>query len=211
MWRWRSMLFAALVVVAPPVAAAPDGDASWLMRQPLSMMDWGLIELGHRLDDMLVMPRPRGVTVIRKRQEAYQKDLTSRGLRLTNAWARYDWDSNRIYMQFGADRSDAPPTADDCRFLLSRTRDEILGGYVGEPDDLKSKRHRAEAASTFLGEVFRHPAGYSAKDQPADLSMHLAEMTALRISVNRRGNDDVLADVNCHGTFIGNDVSFELK
>lgn len=192
--------------------AAPDQNVNWLLSKPMSLMDWGIVEMGRRLEGSFLGERSSPPSIVAQDRAVYTSDLLKRNLVITRAFARYEWDANRIILQFTAAHSTARPTADDCRFVLKRTRDEILGWYMGDPKtDILKRSERVRSATIFLSETFRHPAGYAEADRPSDLFENLADVVTLRMSLNLHGDDNVFQHVNCTGSLLGDDVSLEIR
>jgi hypothetical protein len=200
---------AAMLAMIGPANSSPDENVRWLMNKPMSLMDWGIVELDRRLDDQLVSTKPSTQRILQEWRDAYRKEMNDHGMKLVNAFGRYEWGANRIVMQVGAQRSSGDPTSEDCLFVLRRTRDELLRGYMGDVLDLKLPEKRMSSATTFLSEMFRHPAGYVDDNRPENLYGRLAEVSIVRVSMFPL--NDGFTGPSCHGSFVGSDLNVEVR
>lgn len=164
MKAWLSLVSIALVAVWPLQARCePDATVKWLMDQPVSLFDWGILQLSDLVDERLKIDLEeeellrRGITVedtvedqARLASLAGAEELRKRGITVAAAFARYEWSENRLYIQVTAFKAPVSPEA--CRFVLDVARNTLVGKEAGKP--------REERARYFLDEGFTHEGGY---------------------------------------------------
>lgn len=182
MKAWLSLASIALVAVWPLQARCePDATVKWLMNQPVSLFDWGILRLSELVDKRL-------------KSGLGAEELRKRGITVEAAFARYEWDANRLYIQVTAFK--APVTPEACRFVLDVTRNRLVGEEAGKP--------REEQARYFLDAGFQHEGGYGEKTRPSDLSRQLVKITIVRASLGP------FFEVNCFGSIAGTDANIEI-
>ncbi len=161
--------------------ADPTPEVARLMREPISMLDWGL-------DHMSLM--------LTQTAEHRLKDygITSSS-DMAYVVAQYDYSANRIKVRetFGPGVLLAVPAKDACRKVLIGLRED-LGYTEGNPQPL-----------TVWTEFFRH-AGFSTDSKAdAELSVELPKMVSIEVLFIKPGG---LRVVHCSGNLTDRAISF---
>lgn len=144
-----SLLFTA------PLGAEPSPAVEYLMREPVSMLDWGLAKIE---EDLI---RKRGV-LTRNEGNMFELEPTIRVI--------YAWEENRIQiflnLTMQADVKKTPQRMAAVREHVTFVMAYLRGGLTMHPYDA----------------FFRHK-GFRSKESPEDLGENLVEITDLHLTV----------------------------
>lgn len=177
----RAVLFgaaaAALAWAAGPAAssarAEPLPALEWLQREPVSLLDWGIMRL--------------------------QRDLSQATGYLAQTYLRAPVPRNGVYFRFFDSRIvayvtlvDVPPnrTGDVCRDLFGRLRDRLTAGAP----------QGAGGASWYLESLFSHDTRRG--DRPETLGAQLVERVLLQVTIGPASEEAAYGDarrVTCFG------------
>ena len=155
-----------LAVTSMLASAEPSKAVAYLMNEPVTLFDKGLSDLHDTISKSI-------------RQDQFPEIIGD-----FNAWAQYDWDSNRITINGTAYQDRATRRSMDpaklCARIVNRIKRNL--GYSDLTDQLR------EMGAAGLALKFRH-LGYSSKNEPETLESDLASITRLKISVYSSGNN----------------------
>jgi len=144
--------FALLLALAPLVAQAEPGRVTrWLMNEPMSLMDWGMVSIEKKLADLKIA----------------ESVFTSK---FFYGSAEYDWEADRIriHVSFIGKGTEA-----ECIENLKRAKAAFLNFTWDE------KEH-PRVAREVLRTLFAHRGGYSSKSEPPDLGDVLLNITTIQ-------------------------------
>lgn len=144
----------ALMLVALAAPAAPNEISTFLMKERVTLLDWGMYKLERFLER-------------RRWPQEFEPVVFTK--------VSYDWDRDRIVMDVQALVKSGPPTKEQCLGVL-----KLLLSSGGVAFDTRS-RQLNDGVSTFAVE-FLH-ASFRSPGQPADLGKKIDELIELRVTV----------------------------
>ncbi len=177
----------ALVLLTTPILAEPSPSISYLMNEPVSMLDWGIYRLQSLIEYQGVIEAP---------VETFQKQI---------CLVLYDWDTNRLrlsFMIYPRFRSlQKTPAKQVCSSIVMRIR-QIFGCAPG----WESTRR-----ITGIGTHFHHRF-YEKKDYPETLDRDIEAITYIDVRVNgsRTGQApfDQAVSCACEGSLLGPEIRY---
>lgn len=123
-----------------PSSGSPDTQTDWLLSHPLTLMDWAIMNLDKHLSDRLIPQQPTPNSMP-DADTKFHASLASHSIKIEEAFATYDFDTNRIALTITTVASS--PTPDDCRLVLDETRNLLLSGFGGD-DQLPKQKERKQ-------------------------------------------------------------------
>ena len=170
---------AALAIIALQASAAPREATTFLMNEPVTLLDWGTYKL-ERFLERRRWPQEFEPTVFTK--------------------VSYDWDRDRIVIDVQALVKFGPPTRDQClgvlKLLLS------AGGVVFETRNRQLNDGISTFAVEFLHMNFRSP------NQPPDLGKKIDEVLELRVTVSGLPSGGQVRQVECRTNLTNPEVVY---
>ena len=149
----RCFVAAVLMSLTAVLAAAPSKTPRNLMSRPLTVFDWGMIE-------------------IRRKLEAF-RSLTLFDIPYLGGSAEYLWDDNLIVLlgKFQGEGTDR-----ECANNLKLMK----GGFADFEWDTQKQ---ADAAALVLSQVFNHPAGFASNGKPIVIGRNLVTILRFEATV----------------------------
>jgi len=154
------------------VIAEPDPEIAWLMKQELTLWDWGVI-------------------TAREYAQRAAEDISSESSITYGGYAQYDLDANELHVWLTSGDYAKEFTPEACNNL----RQQFLAHLV-----IRTSYPDYELmAAAVVGTWFEHPGGYRMSDRPADLGVRLAHITYVDVSLNNYAGSDPTAGIVCTG------------
>ncbi|MFK7966972.1 MAG: hypothetical protein AB8C46_23680 [Burkholderiaceae bacterium] len=148
-------LFIAVILMSltTVLTAAPSKTPRNLMSRPLTVFDWGMIEIRRKLDTF--------------------KSLTLFDIPYLGGSAEYLWNDNLIVLlgKFQGEGTDR-----ECANNLKLMK----GGFADFEWDTQKQ---ADAAALVLSQVFNHPAGYASNGKPIEIGRNLVTILRVEATV----------------------------
>ena len=193
--------------------AAPDQWTTWLSGQPLTRLDWLIMNATRFLDKDFIHPEDTATTSIPSKYSLYSQFnsiIDASHMKSIRSFATYDFDQNNVYFTIVTEKLD--PHQADCATLLRAFRDSLLTSFARDPvDGLTTDEDRAKYASFLLSEMSISPSRVGSVTEPKDLSEHLASITRIRAIVNKAGSVNFSEDITCEGRLTGREIMIQLR
>lgn len=150
----RRLFLCLLLLIYPAIAntahAEPTRVPQWLMRESVSLFDWGIYKLDKKME--------------------WMKELGGLfTIHYAGGSAEYDWDSDRIKLRF---TFQGKGTEQECVDNLKKAKGALLNFSW---DDTQY----AKLAREVLAGFFSHEGGYKDASAPSDIGEQLANITTL--------------------------------
>ena len=160
------LLMVALIALAMSARAEPGPIGQWLMRQPFTLWDIGMMRAGEAADEAADIANHLGITY---------------------GWVQYNWDNNEINIVVNirpAVEIEQPPLTHD---LCNDTRREVIGAlsWAGMWDEefTREEMHRR------IGEWFSHY-GFQEGDRDEQLPEKLARIIFVAVTMFGKNDSD---------------------
>lgn len=150
---FRVFVASTLLCLSVSVSAAPSKTPRTLMSQPLTVFDWGMIEIRRKLESF--------------------RTLTLFDIPYLGGSAEYLWDENLIVLlaKFQGTGSDR-----ECANNLKL----LKGGFADFEWDTKKQEG---AAAAVLAQLFNHPSGYAKDGKPIQIGRNLISIVRVEATV----------------------------
>lgn len=180
----RRLLILAILFTSFAARAEPGPTINWLMNEPMSLWDWGVVSLREEAES------------VRRALGSLRHDLG-----VLPSSAHYDFSDNRINIHFraGSNSSDPQLIEGDCAFAWN--------GIVGLFTAFHDGDSRESKAANLLEGHFSHPGGYKVNSRPEDIGLRLSRITyvILEYSVADAENE---IKIECFGRIIDEEPSY---
>lgn len=178
--RSQFLILLLLEVTCSHANADPTRIPRWLMNEPISMFDWGILQTEQRLSSLNMY-----------------SNFTNRFI---SGSVSYDWDADRLRLEVSFWGSG---TESECIENLKIAK----ANFVGYSTKFSNNNRTLTSAAplTFAG-LFGHP-GFKNGAQPKDLGEQLANISTLEATIwVLQGKDDSLPKVRCQTTFKSQEI-----
>lgn len=165
------LVAASLFFVSAGVSAEPSRSPRFLMSQPLTVFDWGIIEMRRKLESF--------------------RTLTLFDMPYLGGSVDYLWDENLIVM---LGKFQGQGTDRECANNLKL----LKGGFADFEWDTQKQ---ADAARAVLNQLFNHPAGYAGNGAPIDVGKNLVSIVRIEATVYVEKDGVLSVGARCSGEF----------
>ena len=167
-----SALVAAALLTTPNDASSdPDSVISWLIDEPLTMWDWGLIRL-------------------EQRAQAAADEIAGDGPTRYRATADYYFAYSELLITIKSLNYPGPYTPEDCDDIRRQVLQLMV---VADP----SKENYHVFPSGMIDLMFSHPGGFYKEDRPDDIGHRLAEVTYVTVALSNFIETEELDGIEC--------------
>lgn len=174
----------ALALSPLPLTAAPSAGITYLMSEPMSLFEWSMLRLDQRLDNLCA---------------TWPADLD---LISATSNVDYDWDRNRVIMEFIVYPRYISLGARPARELCSQLTGRVKGHFgVGNGPDL------VFSLEPGIGRLFDHMF-FESKNRPLNLADEVNGLAVIRIQVWASPKDEpmFLPIITSESSLMGEDV-----
>lgn len=167
----RFLVASLLLCLSVSLSAAPSKTPRTLMAQPLTVFDWGMIEIRRKLESF--------------------RELTLFDIPYLGGSAQYLWNDNLIVLlgKFQGKGSDR-----ECANNLKL----LKGGFADFEWDAKKQEG---AAAAVLAQLFNHPAGFASNGKPIQLGRNLISIVRVEATVYVETDGVLRVGARCSSDF----------
>lgn len=166
--------------------AEPSNSVRYLMNDPLTMFDWGIIQIQHKLDKIDYFP-------FESTSGAHLK-------------ANYDWDQNRLIIR----ASFYPDHAEVQKHGLKAICEGIHRAVTHE---FKGQLHKDQRAIEGIASYFTH-AEFTKKSEPPNLQDDIEAITRFKTTIYTNNPDEGWEGLHrmrliCSSDYLGDEIRYE--